>query len=314
MKKVFYFLTVGLLLGLSSCSNEDDQLVNGVANATVNSANLTKRIVTDPGIGTTTTLNLTSALLTNGISTTGGKYWENTYVSNTKLNVDIFTFSHTAVSSGYNYWDGFIVSNVNDITNYGSGAGTGGSNGWVPNQWGTMAGSGFGTSSTTTAGSPGTPGDPYIVAYWSSYQDPKNPAGTTFSESSFSNWVKIGDTGLYDVKGLKINMHPWPYYGCLYGDGFAQPFNQGDRFELLIYGVNQNGIISAPIVHSLADYTGSSLVMPTGWKNVNTTNLQNLGAVKYLIFQMYSSDSHPIYGMNTAAYFCLDKLSVKRVN
>lgn len=314
MKKVLYFLTVGLLLGLSSCSSEDDQVINGGANATVNSTNLTKRIVADPGIGTTTTLNLTSGLLANGITTTGGKYWENTYVSNTKLNVDIFTFSHTAVSSGYNYWDGFIVSNVNDITNYGSGAGTGGSNGWVPNQWGAMAGSGFGTSSTTTPGSPGTPGDPYIVAYWSSYQDPKNPAGTTFSESSFSNWVKIGDTGLYDVKGLKINMHPWPYYGCLYGDGFAQPFNQGDRFELLIYGVNQNGIISAPIIHSLADYTGSSLVMPTGWKNVNTTNLQNLGAVKYLIFQMYSSDSHPIYGMNTAAYFCLDKLSVKRVN
>lgn len=314
MKKVFYFLTVGLLLGLSSCSNEDDQLVNGSSNATVNSANSTKRIVADPAIGTTTTLNLTSALLANGISTTGGKYWENTYVSNTKLDVDIFTFSHTAVSSGYNYWDGFIVSNVNDITNYGSGAGSGGSNGWVPNQWGTMAGSGFGTSTTTTAGSPGTPGDPYIVAYWSSYQDPKNPAGTTFNESSFSNWVKIGDSGLYDVKGLKINMHPWPYYGCLYGDGFAQPFNQGDRFELLIYGVNQNGIISAPIVHSLADYTGSSLVMPTGWKNVDTSNLQNLGKVKYLIFQMYSSDSHPIYGMNTAAYFCLDKLSVKRAN
>lgn len=314
MKKVFYFLTVGLLLGLSSCSNDEDQLVNGGTNATANSTNLTKRILADPAIGTTTTLNLTSALLTNGISTTGGKYWENTYVSNTKLDVDIFTFSHTAVSSGYNYWDGFIVSNVNDITNYGSGAGTGGSNGWVPNQWGTMAGSGFGTSTTTTAGSPGTPGDPYIVAYWSSYQDPKNPAGTTFSESSFSNWVKIGDTGLYDVKGLKINMHPWPYYGCLYGDGFAQPFNQGDRFELLIYGVNENGIITAPIVHSLADYTGSSLVMPTGWKNVNTSNLQNLGKVKYLIFQMYSSDSHPIYGMNTAAYFCLDKLSVKRVN
>ncbi|MDN3673310.1 DUF4465 domain-containing protein [Flavobacterium branchiarum] len=314
MKKVFYFLTVGLLLGLSSCSNEDDQLVNGSSNATVNSANSTKRIVADPAIGTTTTLNLTSALLANGISTTGGKYWENTYVSNTKLDVDIFTFSHTAVSSGYNYWDGFIVSNVNDITNYGSGEGSGGSNGWVPNQWGTMAGSGFGTSTTTTAGSPGTPGDPYIVAYWSSYQDPKNPAGTTFNESSFSNWVKIGDSGLYDVKGLKINMHPWPYYGCLYGDGFAQPFNQGDRFELLIYGVNQNGIISAPIVHSLADYTGSSLVMPTGWKNVDTSNLQNLGKVKYLIFQMYSSDSHPIYGMNTAAYFCLDKLSVKRAN
>lgn len=315
MKKVIYFLTVGLLLGLSSCSNEDAISNNENANSIINSSNGTaKTAVTDPAIGTTTTLNLTSALLASGTSTTGGKYWENTYVSNTKLNVDIFTFSHTATSAGYNYWDGFIVSNVNDVRDYGSGLAPGGSDGWVPHQWGTMAGSGFGSSSTITPGTPGTTGDPYIVAYWSSYLDPKNPQGTTFSEAGFSNWIKIGNTGAYQVKGLKINMHPWPYYGCLYGDGFAQPFSSGDHFDLLIYGVNQSGVISDPIVHSLADYTGSSLVMPTGWVDVSAADLQTLGDVKYLVFQMYSTDSDPIYGINTAAYFCLDKLSVKRVN
>ncbi|MFB9076733.1 DUF4465 domain-containing protein [Flavobacterium procerum] len=314
MKKVIYLLTFGLMLGLGSCSNDEDLLIDGSASAVAHSGKTAKTAVTDPAIGTTTTLNLTSALLTSGITTTGGKYWENTYVSNTQLNVDIFTFSHSATSAGYNYWDGFIVSNVNDITDYGSGAGPGGSDGWVPHQWGTMAGSGFGTSSTIAAGTPGTTGDPYIVAYWSSYLDPKLPEGTTFSESDFSNWIKVGNTGLYEVKGLKINIHPWPYYGCLNGDGFAQPFATGDHFELLIYGVDENGIISNPIVHSLADYTGSSLVMPTGWVNVNTTNLASLGKVQYLIFQMASTDSHPIYGMNTAAYFCLDKLSVKRVD
>jgi len=316
MKKLFYFLTVSLLLGVSSCSNEEDLLTNDSTNATAKIASSTaKKAVIDPSIGTTTTLNLTSSLLTSGTITTGGKYWQNTYVSNTNLTVDIFTFSHTATSSGYNYWDGFIVSNVNDITDYGSGSGPGGSDGWVPHQWGTMAGSGFGTASTVTPGSPGTTtGDPYIVAYWSSYLDPQNPQGSTFSEGSFSNWIKIGNTGLYEVKGLKINMHPWPYYGCLYGDGFASAFTSGDHFELLIYGVEEDGTITDPIVHSLADYTGSSLVMPTGWINVNTTNLASLGNVKYLVFQMASTDSHPMYGINTAAYFCLDKLSVKRVN
>ena len=314
MKKVLYFLTVGLMLGLSSCSNDENLLNNESSNATVNSSGVTsKKAVTDPAVGTTTTLNLTSSLLTSGISTTGGKYWQNTYVSNTNLTVDLFTFSHTATSSGYNYWDGFIVSNVNDITNYGSGSGSGGSNGWVANQWGAMAGSGFGTSSTIAAGTPGTTGDPYIVAYWSSYTDPKNPQGTTFTEAGFSNWIKVGNTGLYQVKGLKINMHPWPYYGCLYGDGFAQPFSSGDHFELLIYGVDSSGTVTAPITQTLADYTGGSIVMPTGWVNVNATALQSLGDVKYLVFQMSSTDSHPVYGMNTAAYFCLDKLSVKRV-
>ncbi|PXY47120.1 DUF4465 domain-containing protein [Flavobacterium hydrophilum] len=313
MKKVFCFLTLGLMLGFSSCSSDDDVLSNENDTARKSSGLTSKSAVTDPSIGTTTTLNLTSSLLSSGTSTTGGKYWENTYVANTNLTVDIFKFSHSATSEGYNYWDGFIVSNVNDITNYGS-AGSGGSNNWVANQWGAMAGSGFGTSSTVTPGTPGTTGDPYIVAYWSSYLDPESPQGSTFSEANFSNWIKIGNTGSYKVEGLKINIHPWPYYGCLYGDGFASAFTSGDHFELLIYGVNASGVITSPIVHSLANYTGSSLVMPTGWINVNTSNLAGLGNVKYLIFQMASTDSHPDYGMNTAAYFCLDKLSVKRIN
>jgi len=314
MKKVFYFLTVGLLLGLSSCSNDENFESNDSTNAAIKTSGSTARkALADPAVGTTTTLNLTSSLLTSGTTTTGGKYWQNTYVSNTNLSVDIFTFSHTATSSGYNYWDGFIVSNVNDIRDYGSGSGPGGSDGWVPHQWGTMAGSGSGTASTIAAGTPGTTGDPYIVAYWSSYLDPQSPQGSTFSESAFSNWIKIGNTGLYEVKGLKINMHPWPYYGCLYGDGFARAFASGDSFNLLIYGVQEDGTITNPIVHSLANYTGSSLVMPTGWVNVSATELQNLGDVQYLVFQMSSTDSDPLYGMNTAAYFCLDKLSVKRV-
>jgi len=315
MKKVVYFLTLGLMLGFSSCSSDDDVLNAESSVSTLKNSSKTAKIaVTDPAVGTTTTLNLTSALLSSGITTTGGKYWQNTYVSSTNLNVDIFTFSHSATSAGYNYWDGFIVSNVNDITNYGSGAGSGGSDGWVPHQWGTMAGSGFGTSTTTTPGTPGTAGDPFIVAYWSSYLDPQSPQGTTFSESGFSNWIKIGNTGIYKVEGLKINIHPWPYYGCLYGDGFARPFVSGDHFELLIYGVDEDGTISNPVTQSLADYTGSSLVMPTGWVSVSATKLQALGNVQYLVFQMASTDSDPFYGINTAAYFCLDKLSVKRVN
>ena len=313
MKKVFYFLTVGVLLGLSSCSNEEDPLVNDNSAAVKSASSTARKSVTDPAVGTTTTLNLTSALLSAGTTTTGGKYWQNTYTASTNLNVDIFTFSHTGTSSGYNYWDGFIVSNVNDITNYGSGSGSGGSDGWVAHQWGTMAGSGFNTASTIPAGTPGTTGDPYIVAYWSSYLDPQNPEGTAFSESGFSNWIKIGNTGIYQIEGLKINMHSWPYYGCLYGDGFARAFIKDDSFKLLIYGVAEDGTISDPIEHKLADYTGSSLVMPTGWVNVNTTDLADLGEVQYLVFQMSSTDSDLIYGMNTAAYFCLDKLSVKRV-
>lgn len=313
MKKVFYFFSVILLLGFYSCSNESDfldqtdQTAGSVVSRGVSG-------VVDPAIGTSTTLTLTNALLSGGISTTGGVYWKDTYTPNTNVVSDIFTFSHSSMFDMYSYWDGFTVSNANDIKNYGA---PGSSDGWVAHQWSCMPGSGVNTSGSVAPGEPGQSGDPFIVAYWSSYMDPKNPAGNTFDETQYSNWVKIGSTGQYQVLGLKIANHPWPYYGNLAGDGFANAFNKaGDFFDLYIYGVTSDNIITSRIVVSLAknELGGiENLKQDNKWMTVNAADLRSLGNVKYLLFQMSSSDSDPIYGMNTAAYFCLDKLQVRRV-
>lgn len=317
MKKVFYFFAISMLLGFMSCSSDDDLYFDSPKNTAEgqgSSGSLkTLENVTDPSISSVTTLNLTKDLLTDGKTTTGGMYWKDTYTPNTKIVSGIFTFSHSSMFSGYSYWDGFTVSNVNDITNYGT---PGSSDGWVAHQWGCMPGSGANTANSVKSGTPGISGDPFIVAYWSSYKDPESPTGQKFSESQYSNWVKIGNQGKYLIKNLKIANHPWSYYGCKYGDGFSRPLDgrENDSFDLLIYGVKSDGTITNPIVHNLAKCPkGGKLAISDKWVNVNTTQLRNLGNdIQYLFFQMKSSDSGE-WGMNTAAYFCLDKLQVQRV-
>lgn len=242
------------------------------------------------------TLNLDTYTLnsTNGISTTGGYYWNQTYYD-TKFQHQIFTFSHTGGGvSGYAYWDGFTVSNSKDNTNHGA---PGNSNGWLNYQWGCMD---------------NARGKNFLVGYWGYYMKDFQASGNTFSESQYSNWVKIENgTNKYKAVSVQISIHPWPYYGCLSGDGFARKFVKGDYFRMFIYGVGaDNKIKPNPVVHYLADYRGNSLIMPTTWQDVN---ISTLGEVKYLMFQMESTDEMPPYGPNTAVYFNMKGLTVDKI-
>lgn len=239
-----------------------------------------------------TTLSSYTLNASNGTSTTGGYYWNQTY-SNTRFTSGIFTFSHTGgVQSGYNYWDGFTVSNVADVTNYGA---PGSSNGWINHQWGSMA---VNTSSN------------FLIGYWGYYMKDYQSGLTNFSESGFSNWVKIGDgSATYNAQEVKVSIHPWPYYGILYGDGFARKFALGDYFLLKIYGVNASNQIVGPVNYYMVDYRNSVGTIVTSWKTVNITAL---GAVKYLMFQMESTDNSAQYGPNTAVYFCLNNIKVSQ--
>lgn len=238
----------------------------------------------------------------NGIATTGGLYWNQTY-SNTRFATTNFTFSHTGgVNSGYNYWDGFTISNVADTHNYGIAGDPGNpahSEGWIPHQWGCMA------VPTGTENKPN-----FLVGYWGYYMlDYQHKTELTFNESWFSNWVKLGTDGNgKTVSSIKVAMHPWPYYGILNGDGFARKFHKDDHFDLIIYGVKPNGNFIVQngkrkgITYKMADFTGTSLIMPNDWINIPV----NFGEpVKYLVFQMYTTDEDPVYGPNSAVYFCL---------
>jgi len=291
-KSLFYFVLISLFT-MFSCSNEDDFLVDD----------------TNSGIGGTKAamsalqLNLDEFIGYDGLyhdSGAPGSYWTSTYDGTEKLQVGQFTFSHTAVES-WNYWDGFVVSTVNDTEDHGFN-GSGGSNGWLKNQWGCMDLS-EGSSSAHS---------PFIVGYWSYYTDQQGsytgggnvPAQGTFDEEAYSCWVKIGD-GQYKAGTIDLALNPWTYYGCMHGDGFARPLDQlGDYYKINIYAVDSEGEVKDKVVsHYFVNRIASATApIEYGWK---TVNISDLGNAEYLIFQLETTDSDPQWGPNTALYFCL---------
>ena len=272
---------------------------NGVVRKVVYATNSTYSLAADLA---------TYDLATNGITynaSVPNYYWDKTY-SNTQFSVGIFTFSHTGGDvSGYNYWDGFTVSDVHDDKNYGT---TSSSDGWIANQWGCM--------DTTDKGN-------FMLGYWGYYGkdipfgsiDKDNiPDPTTFSESGFSNWVRLGDgTTTYTINSITVTNSPWAYYGCKTGDGFSTPFKQSsDYLTLKVYPVYKNNRIGEAVNIQLDGYNGSFWGL-TSW---STTTLysdaedDNWEDVKYILFQMRSSDTGE-WGMNTATYFCLKDIQVQ---
>ncbi|MGI6794581.1 DUF4465 domain-containing protein, partial [Bacteroides sp. KG68] len=241
----------------------------------------------------------------NGIQPPGqtGYYWNQTY-TNTKFNRPHFTFSHTGTNSGYSYWDGFTVSNVYDSSNFGTYTTDtihSGSVNWIAHQWGCMDRNNSNTN--------------FMLGYWGYYGkdiqsfpiDPENiPYPTAFTETGFSNWIKLGDGNTnYTVKRIKITNSPWAYYGCKEGDGFATPFNSpSDYLRLLVFPVYASGVIGSPKIIELANFGANGFWGINEWTTIRNLNFSN---VRYLLFQMRSSDSGQ-YGMNTAAYFCLNDI------
>jgi hypothetical protein len=256
--------------------------VNGVKTYTTYSVNVLIQL--------SSTLSNYSLTSSNGTSINGGYYWNQTY-SDSLFNCGIFTFSHTGgITSGYNYWDGFTVSNVVDTNNYGT---TSSSSEWIDHQWGCMAVSGSAN---------------FLVGYWGYYKDDQSGL-TTFSESGYSNWVKIGDgSTTYGARFVKVAIHPWPYYGILYGDGFATPFTSGGQLALKVYGVDSSNKFVGPVTYYFVNSTSQVTDISKKWA---TVDVSSLGKIKYLMFQMSSSDSGS-YGMNTAAYFCLNNIIVSQ--
>ena len=192
---------------------------------------------------------------------------------------------------GY-YWDGFTPAIGGDITDYGQG---GSSDGWTVNYGGCMAGGGcvINADGTVTA----DPAQPYFVAYYANFWGfPTNEV----------KYVDKDGNMTFEPVGVYVCNHPWPYYGCAHGDGFGEPFGEGDYFELTAVGVAADGSETRTSIN-LIEYTDGELKALNDW---TFFDLSSLGEVTSVYFEMNSTDVGP-YGMNTAAYFCMDKFQVK---
>lgn len=206
-----------------------------------------------------------------------------------------FLLSHLidgeGASWGGYYWDGFTPAIGGDKTDYGQ-PGSGGS--WTVNYGGCMAGGGcvINEDGSVTA----DPSQPYLVAYYSSW-----------AAAGPSNQVMFLSQGksLFTPVGVYVCNHPWPYYGCLHGDGGARPFAEGDYFELTAHGVAIDGNETTVSIN-LVEFSNGQLQAANDW---TFFDLSDLGEVESVYFTLNSTDVGN-FGMNTAAYFCMDKFQV----
>lgn len=265
-------------------------------------------------VGDTLTLNLQDTGYTNWtdtIASTGtasGGYWAYTYnEDSTRIRFGQFVLSREAGFSG-SFWAGFTTGSNGDSARYSIPCPTPPCDStyslpWVTHQWGVMAGGAL--NYPVTANPPAvTKGLPYLVSYWNYYSD------ETLGKPSLR--VTLADSALFAPQEIYICNHPWPYWGNIYGDGFARPLNQpGDYFNLVIHAWDSNGDeVGFPVIETLAEYDASapnSVRQSTNWQKVDLSGWG--GGVKMLTFTMETSDSGE-YGPNTAVYFNMDRLKV----
>lgn len=217
--------------------------------------------------------------------------WTGTYDDDaTSIDSQVFSFVHGSMGS-WNTWWGFTASNHTDNTrpentlaqqwsNMGMG-------GIVLSESGLVELDNFGAPVTSSA-------VPYLVAFYSPWMSAR-PVDMVFNDSK-----------TYDAVGVYLNLNSYPYYSMEYGDGFARAFTNGDRYTVTIHGVSADDS-EKTIDVDLASYNNGDLTINRGWKYVD---LSELGTINELYFTISSTDTGD-YGMNTPAYFCLDKLTVR---
>jgi hypothetical protein len=224
-------------------------------------------------------------------------YWDSTYTNN-PLCFGEFVLDHVGgiyPGSSYAYWGGFTFGVNGDSLPHGISCPSGNcdsthSVGWIKHQWGVMAGGGLNAANATVKGRP------YLIAFGQGID------------------VSLKDSALFKPVGVYICNHPWPFWGNLYGDGFARPLKQkGDYFKLIISGLDNEGVEIGTRDYYLAQYDSTasdSVQQSKEWEWVDLSKLGKDGLIQIIRFEFESTDSDPTWGPNTAMYFCMDKLKV----
>lgn len=209
--------------------------------------------------------------------------WENNYTGSNIL-IDDYIFSHASPYD--NYANGFTASKVVD-TNY-----------YPDDMY-------LHPYAAITEGGVNGKGTPYLVGYWDSYNE-ENSTVEGFDGKTCRVYEE--DLDLFMPQSVMATNNSYVYYTMLNGSAFSKPFEKGSWLKLIVHGVHQDGsedTVETYLANVLTDNVKEGLV--STWQNVD---LSSLGICTGIYFTMESSDSGA-YGMNTPAYFCLDKLVVK---
>lgn len=238
------------------------------------------------------TLDLTKPLNPETLTFGEDGAWDKLYVGNEDNSQDffeaqIFIMSHMA-SFGGTYWEGFAPCTSTVMSDNSSFT------------VGCMAGGGIAideNNNVVTDENNNATIDasmPYLVGYYTNF----------YNERSCQ--ILFNDGLAHELVGVYVTNFPTSFYNCLYGNGFARAFVNGDEFTLTIHGVATDGS-EKTIDVAMAKYENDTFQAIRGWKYID---LSSLGAVESLYFTMSSTDSGS-FGSNTSTYFCLDKLMVK---
>lgn len=142
---------------------------------------------------------------------------------------------------------------------------------------------------------------PYLVGYWASFVETDEFGSRTCRI--------VNEEGKYfKPQSVMVNNTSWVYYSLLNGSAFSKKFGLGDSLYLVAHGVHPDGSeseVKFPLALITSNDVASGIV--TKWTEFN---LAALGVCQGMYFTMESTDSDPVYGMNTPAYFCMDRLIV----
>lgn len=237
-----------------------------------------------------TTLDLSKAHTTLTFDSINGM-WTGTYDDEAAtLDSQLFCFLHNSYSD-YNTWWGFTASNS---------ANNKPSDNYITHQFSSMAKGGIalnedGSIKLNANGAPEVSAAmPYMVGYYGAYFG-KRPTDMVLSDGE-----------AHEVLGCYVSLNTWTYYTVLFGDVASRAFTEADSLTLTIHGVHADET-EAKVEVPLASYSNGRLNAATGWSYVDLTPL---GAVNELYFTVDGTDKGA-YGLNTPAYFCLDKLQVR---
>lgn len=109
------------------------------------------------------------------------------------------------------------------------------------------------------------------------------------------------------VERIAVTNTTYAALSMKYGDQFGKEFEEGDWFNLTIYGWDEDENITDSVVFYLADYRSSDEnehYILNEWKEID---LSDLGEVKQVSFKLNSSDLGE-WGMNTPNFFALDDI------
>lgn len=134
-------------------------------------------------------------------------------------------------------------------------------------------------------------GKVYLAAFTSSY----TPAEFT-----------IKNPAIYSIQGLWVTNSTYAYNSMTVGDSYAKKFSKGSWYKLTATGYDKNNAEVGTCEVYLANYSSDNDKPVNKWIWFDLSQLSE--AVRFQ-FDLSSTDNGK-YGMNTAAYFCMDDVTL----